>query len=64
MLIGAVVAGALTLTGNSTVYGIHGGTIGLALNFVICVVGSLVFSPSEETQRDIEEMTRLEKVAR
>lgn len=63
MLAGAALAATLTLTGNSTVYGIHGGAIGLALNFLICVVGSLIFRPSEETQRDIEEMTRLEKVA-
>ncbi|GAA1210265.1 sodium:solute symporter family protein [Prauserella alba] len=49
MAAGAALASMMTLTGMETVYGVHGGLIGLALNLVICVVGSLLVrqSPSE-----------------
>lgn len=42
MAAGAAVAGGMTLTGVKTVFGVHGGIIGLALNLAICVVGSLL----------------------
>ncbi|KIL45107.1 sodium:solute symporter family protein [Jeotgalibacillus soli] len=54
MLIGAIVAGALTFTGIRTVYGFHGGIIGLAINFIICVVGSYL-NPASQTKSDVEE---------
>lgn len=49
MLIGAVLAGFLTFTGHKTVYGIHGGVIGLSLNFLICVAGSLLVPVSKKS---------------
>ncbi|WP_201712980.1 sodium:solute symporter family protein [Rossellomorea arthrocnemi] len=49
MLIGAVLAGVLTFTGHKTVYGIHGGVIGLSLNFLICVAGSLLIPVSKKS---------------
>lgn len=55
MLIGAIVAGILTFTGNKTIYGIHGGIIGLSLNFVICVVGSYLTSASAKRDPVLEE---------
>jgi solute:Na+ symporter, SSS family len=55
MVIGAIVAGMLTFTGNKTVYGIHGGVIGLALNFVICVTGSYLSSASAKKDPVLEE---------
>ncbi|CAG9621216.1 sodium:solute symporter family protein [Sutcliffiella rhizosphaerae] len=54
MLVGAVLAGALTFTGYKTIYGIHGGVIGLGLNFVICVVGSYVV-PAFTRDKMVEE---------
>lgn len=54
MLLGAVVAGLMTWTGHKTVMGIHGGVIGLALNFLVAVVGSILV-PSAE--KDDEEVT-------
>lgn len=61
MLVGATVAGAMTLTGNSTILGIHGGTYGLLLNFAICVIGSLLFPPKRAVQEKNYEMTNLER---
>ncbi|MCM3671023.1 sodium:solute symporter family protein [Mesobacillus maritimus] len=55
MVIGAIVAGILTFTGNKTIYGIHGGIIGLALNFVICVAGSYLSSASVKKDPVLEE---------
>lgn len=48
MLAGALLAGGLTLTGYDTVYGVHGGILGLLLNVLICVSGSLVVTQSEQ----------------
>ncbi|KKK39801.1 sodium:pantothenate symporter [Mesobacillus campisalis] len=55
MVIGAIVAGVLTFTGNKTVYGIHGGIIGLSLNFIICIVGSYLSSASAKKDPVLEE---------
>ncbi|WP_339148018.1 MULTISPECIES: sodium:solute symporter family protein [unclassified Sutcliffiella] len=54
MLAGAVLAGAMTFTGYKTIYGIHGGVIGLALNFVICVVGTTI-APALTRNKVVEE---------
>lgn len=59
MLAGALLAGLLTLTGNSTVFGVHGGVLGLALNFLIAVAGSLIVTSSSEEVSQAEEMTSL-----
>ncbi|MEM2288772.1 MAG: hypothetical protein QW503_06765 [Sulfolobales archaeon] len=40
MIVGAITALALTLSGNATVQGIHAGVIGLILNTVICLIVS------------------------
>ncbi|GAA3068079.1 MULTISPECIES: sodium:solute symporter family protein [Actinomycetes] len=57
MLAGAAVAAAMTLSGNSTFLGVHGGTYGLLLNFVVCVVGSWLVPPSAARQRATDELT-------
>lgn len=48
MLLGAALAGFLTFTGQKTVFGIHGGVLGLTLNFAVCVIGSLLFPASKD----------------
>ncbi len=60
MLAGAGLAAALTLTGNSTVLGVHGGTYGLVLNFAICIIGSLMFPPSEKVQERNAKLVELQ----
>ncbi|HZG72011.1 MAG TPA: sodium:solute symporter family protein [Chondromyces sp.] len=55
MAIGAILAGILTFTGYKTVYGIHGGIIGLTLNFIICVGGSLLTSASIKKDTALDE---------
>ncbi|MHA6800249.1 sodium:solute symporter family protein [Bounagaea algeriensis] len=49
MAAGATLAGTMTLTGVETLHGVHGGLVGLGLNLVICVVGSMLVrqSPTE-----------------
>ncbi|PPA69028.1 sodium:solute symporter family protein [Jeotgalibacillus proteolyticus] len=59
MLSGALLAGLLTLTGNSTVYGVHGGVLGLALNFLVAVIGSYYASVSSAEESEAKEMTSL-----
>lgn len=61
MLAGSVIAGAMTLSGNSTFLGVHGGTYGLLLNFAICIVGSYLFPPTRKTQEENEAMTTLRR---
>ena len=48
MLVGALTAGALTIFGIGTIYGVTGGIVGLILNLAICIVGSLLFPHSKE----------------
>jgi solute:Na+ symporter, SSS family len=59
MLMGAILAAVLTLTGHKTVFGIHGGVLGLTLNFLICVIGSLLLPLSSQLTREAEELTSL-----
>lgn len=54
MLAGALLAGLLTITGYKTIFGIHGGVIGLALNFLICVTGSLL-APAVSKNKVLED---------
>ncbi len=49
MLAGALLAGGMTVLGMDGVFGFSGGLLGLGLNFVICVVGSLI-APARETE--------------
>ncbi len=63
MLFGALLAGVLTLTGNKTIYGIHGGVIGLGLNFVICVVGSWLLPSAADKPVEQEEYQTLRSKA-
>lgn len=60
MLAGAVLAGFLTLTGHKTVFGIHGGVLGLGLNFFVCLVGSLVIPATAKSSLKDEELAVLE----
>ena len=59
MLVGAIIAGAMTWTGYKTALGIHGGVIGLAANFLIAVVGSYMIPLSVEKKQKLEKMTSL-----
>ncbi len=59
MLAGAVLAGLLTWTGNKTIYGIHGGIIGLTLNFAVCIIGSLIFKVSKDQSSKVEDVISL-----
>jgi solute:Na+ symporter, SSS family len=60
MLIGAVVAGLLTLTGYKTVFGIHGGVIGLTINFAVCIIGSMLVTVSADKSLKKDELAVLE----
>ncbi|WP_257958471.1 hypothetical protein [Bacillus sp. V3-13] len=60
MLFGAILAGLLTLTGYKTVWGIHGGVLGLGLNFFVCVVGSLLLPATAKDSLKEEEIATLE----
>jgi solute:Na+ symporter, SSS family len=60
MLLGAILAGLLTLTGYKTIYGIHGGVLGLTLNFIVCVVGSILVPVSSEQTLKKDELAVLE----
>ncbi|WP_339163303.1 sodium:solute symporter family protein [Siminovitchia sp. FSL W7-1587] len=59
MLIGALVAGLMTFTGHKTFMGVHGGVIGLAINFFIAVIGSYIVPPTAAMQKKVENMTSL-----
>ncbi len=59
MLVGAVIAGVLTWTGHKTVFGVHGGVIGLAANFLIAVVGSYLV-PVTVTEEEAEELKKID----
>ena len=58
MLTGAIIAGVLTWTGHKTVFGVHGGVIGLAANFLIAVVGSylVTVTATEEEKEDLKKI--------
>ncbi|MDM5200855.1 sodium:solute symporter family protein [Fictibacillus enclensis] len=60
MLIGAAFAGYLTLTGHKTVYGIHGGVIGLIANFAVCVLGTVFAKATAKSTLKEEEVAVLE----
>ena len=56
MLAGAIIAGVLTWTGYKTVFGIHGGVIGLAANFFIAVVGSYLVPLTVEKEAELKKI--------
>lgn len=60
MAAGALLAGGLSLAGVEDVYGVHGGLVGLALNALVCVAGSLLpartpAAPGGRTETDTAE---------
>ncbi|MBE3519140.1 MAG: sodium:solute symporter family protein [Firmicutes bacterium] len=55
MLSGAVLAGGLTFSGIKTLWGWHGGVLGLALNIVVSVIFSLLFPDKKEEQERAEQ---------
>ncbi|WP_170006529.1 sodium:solute symporter family protein [Bacillus fonticola] len=57
MLAGALIAGIMTLTGYKTFMGIHGGIIGLVVNFAICIVGSYSVKLSQKQKEEHEKIT-------
>ncbi|MGI8649274.1 MAG: hypothetical protein ACR2KW_02680 [Rubrobacter sp.] len=59
MLVGALLAGGMTIFGMSTVYGVNGGLIGLILNVGICVVGSFLIPAKEEEAARAKRTTQL-----
>jgi len=54
MLIGAVVASYMAFAKIATFHGVHAGVIGLAVNTVISVVGSIVLPVSKEVEAKVE----------
>ncbi|WP_347551282.1 sodium:solute symporter family protein [Pseudalkalibacillus hwajinpoensis] len=54
MLIGAIIAGMMTITGYKTIIGIHGGIIGLIVNFAVAIIGSIAIpvTSKQEVQAD------------
>ncbi|ALM54218.1 sodium:solute symporter family protein [Halomonas huangheensis] len=54
MLIGALLAGGMALTGFGKVYGVHAGVIGLVVNTAIAVIGSLLM-PADDRRVDFAE---------
>jgi Na+/proline symporter len=54
MIVGALIAGGLTITGNKVIFGVHGGNIGLLVNLAVCVLVSLVAPESREEQARAE----------
>ncbi|MFW5855971.1 MAG: sodium:solute symporter family protein [Bacillota bacterium] len=61
MIVGAFVASLMTFT-DISVGSWHGGTIGLAVNMAICVIGSLLFPESQEKQEEVEELLDITKL--
>ncbi len=52
MAVGALVAGGTTFAGIEGWHGVPGGLIGLGLNVVICVVGSILFPHRDPESSD------------
>ncbi|WMT18149.1 hypothetical protein [Parageobacillus toebii] len=59
MIVGALFAGVLTITGHKTLFGIHGEVLGLMVNLLICVAGSFLVPVSSQYKREAEELTAL-----
>lgn len=57
MLAGTALTVLLMATGVQTVFGLHGGILGLILNLLICVVGSLTHESDRHTPVDLEPNT-------
>ncbi|SFD65289.1 hypothetical protein SAMN05428981_1011289 [Bacillus sp. OV194] len=51
---------AIELTGHKTVFGIHGGVLGLMLNFIVCIVGSRLVTVSAEKSLKKDKLAVLE----
>lgn len=56
MLSGAVLAGGMTFSGVKTMWGWHGGVLGLALNIVVAVIFSFLFPDKKEEQERAKEV--------
>lgn len=56
MLSGAALAGGMTFSGMKTIWGWHGGVLGLGLNIVVSVALSLIFPDTEEEQDRAEKL--------
>lgn len=56
MLSGAALAGGMTFSGVKTMWGWHGGVLGLALNIVVAVIFSFLFPDKKEEQERAEEV--------
>lgn len=59
MIVGAVMASTMTFIGVKTLYGVHGGVIGLFVNFLICWIGSYIFKVSHEDEEKAEKVLSL-----
>lgn len=60
MLVGAAIAGGMTLTGNGTYMGVHGGVIGLAVNFIVVIIGSLLVPVTEQKEIKLRKIDLVE----
>lgn len=45
MVVGALISGGMALAGVPTLYGVHAGVVGLAVNTAVAVLGSLLVTP-------------------
>ncbi len=59
MIAGAIVASGMTFAGVKTLYGIHGGVIGLAVNMAICILISLAVPSSKAEEEKAEKVISL-----
>lgn len=64
MIVGAVIASTMTFTGHKKFYGVYGGVIGLAVNALVCVVGSLVMPVSEEEKENAKALLSFKRLSK
>ncbi|GAB2524959.1 hypothetical protein GCM10026982_59530 [Nocardiopsis aegyptia] len=61
MVVGALISGGMALAGVPTLHGVHAGVVGLAVNTVVAVLGSLLVpgtsTPEAEDATDPQEDT-------
>jgi len=62
MIVGALIASIMTFTSFS-IGSWHGGTIGLAVNMLICIFGSLIFPADKEKQEKAEKLLDISQIA-
>ncbi|MFE3456832.1 sodium:solute symporter [Nocardiopsis aegyptia] len=64
MVVGALISGGMALAGVPTLYGVHAGVVGLAVNTVVAVLGSLLVSGRSLPQAQEDDTDPREDAAR